>query len=1172
MLLELLRVEMEILHISHNHKYIYSNSKYHVDHEFVIDFRYLKIEILCNIHNNSIISFIFHINKSLFLYTMSTVVMSTQGNNQGNNQSDRQTDRQTEIKSNGFNLEDKAADIERIITRISYVKNRMGKQEVPDIRKISNRLEQLRKHHPTIVDIDVNELAYKVLMGLSTGMTTSEIDNYSAIVASSMAIRNPLYLKLAGRIVIDNHRKNTLRCFFDKVKELYYRRDDKDEICPLVNYDFYKYVEKNQDVIESMIDYKRDDSIDYFGFKTMESSYLMKVTVPVKTVVTSDGSSITTVLPDNTRIGLPLVFADGKIAKVVERPQDAMMRIAIAIHMNMYDDMKEELKYIKNTYDLLSTKCIMHASPTWFNAGSQCMQLASCFLLGLHDSRKGIMKCADKCSEISKWGGGIGVHLSNLRSRGTLIRGTNGMSNGPIPFIKIFEVVAYGFNQGGKRNGSFSIYMELHHPDILEFLELRLPGGDPQRRAQGLFTAVWISDLFMERLINKQKWSLFDPDTTVDLSKMWGDEYRKTYLALEAAGRAKKVVDATTIWEAIYHSKVKTGIPYILYKDTANRVSNQSNLGTIRSSNLCAEIIEYSNEEETAVCNLASVCLPSCVVDTYTDEEYMKVQQELLADERNQDYDDEASTISQAISEKDTTDDNEKNNQNNQNNQNNVDSKDVESQESQAKLPPLDKELLDKYIKKNFARLGIRELNHEFPVNPKFDFERLGLATKTLVRNLNNVIDKATYVDEETKRSNLRHRPIGIGVQGLADVYMKFRFPFDDPRANSLNKKIFETMYYYSLSESTRMSREKYKAIKRDIKEKGHHDFVEYSNPLEQDQTSEDASVRYFTKTVRLTSRSDIPTDIGAYPSYKWNGGSQLSKGIFHWHHYITADKLTCNYDWDTLEGHIKQWGVRNSLTMAIMPTATTSQVMGNNECVEPYTANIYKRTVLSGEYVVINKYLMRDLYNLGLWNNDVKNRIIMDQGSVRNLPISDELKNLYKIARELDQEALIKQSISRQPFIDQSQSLNLYVDILRKEDFNKWMLMAFKHKLITASYYIHTNPAARPQMFNMSVKDMEKRFPEVPKAALADINSGKEDVSKSLSANTTKTNNLDVTEDQKPRLAQEAIANSTTPVVVAKTDNSEELKKNEVKLPETEEDFTAMLKPQEIVCDLCSA
>lgn len=832
-----------------------------------------------------------------------------------------------------------------------YVITRTGRVELLDPNQIVARLTKLKDMHPQIKNINPHTLMRTVTPGLKSGITTKEIDEFTADTAASMSTDNPYYLKLAGRIAVSAHQKNTSNSFRDKVNAVYLSKDKFGCYINRVSETFCKYVEEHQKFLEATIDYDRDFLVDFFGMRTFQKQYGLKVN-----------------------------------DVVIERPQDLYLRTAVQIHMHTCSTIEEEYRYIAETYDCLSHKQYTHGSPTYFSAGTDKPQMASCFLLGTGDSAKAIMETADQMSEISKWGGGIGVHCNDWRGAGSLIRGTNGTSSGVGPFLNLYQSVLHAFNQSGRRPGSAAVYLMPHHPDIELFLQMGLPQGDNDSRARKLFYGIWIPDIFMEYAAAGKQWSLFDPDQVGDLSLLYDEKssraYSERYLELESSKRYVKQIPAQSIWHLICESNRLTGMPYVCFSDTVNRLSNQKNLGTIRSSNLCSEIVEYSDVNETAVCNLASISLAACVKDSYTEAE-------LLQPEETR-----------------------------------------------------------------------RELDHEFPINPIFDWAQLSAITRTVTLALNRVIDKTFYPTEQSERSNVRHRPIGIGVQGLADVYMKFRFPFDSEEAVALNKAIFEAIYYSALSRSTQLCREEVKRMRAQCEREGSVTIEKYV-PGKYDAR----------ETVTYTDQQDIPNNACAYASMYWNGGSPLANGKFHWELAgLTSDQLSGRHDWETLRNHISEYGVRNSLLVALMPTASTSQFLGNNECIEPYTSNIYKRQTLAGTFTVINKYLIHDLFRLGFWKNNtnIKDFIILQRGSVQNIGLPPELERLYRTAYEIPPEALIDQAADRQPFVDQAQSLNLWIENYTEKKYIHLMYRAYDKGLKTGNYYLRTRARVTAQQFTI--------------------------------------------------------------------------------------------------------
>jgi ribonucleoside-diphosphate reductase alpha chain len=814
---------------------------------------------------------------------------------------------------------------------IMFVIKRNGSLEEVNFNKVVQRLKYISTEPYPLNDINIHTLAQIVIQGLHNNILTKEIDIHSSNICASLSIQNHQYGILAGRIIINNHHKNTLTSFKDKMDRLYLRKDLQGNVCPLLDEKFYKFVVKNQKDIENYIDYSRDFLLDYFSFKTLERSYLLR-----------EGEDI------------------------IERPQDMFMRVAIFLHMNprvSKEKTKPILERIFETYDLMSNKYFTHATPTLFNAGTNHPGMLSCFLLGTQDSLEGILKTATDCAQISKWAGGIGFHISNWRSKGALIRGTNGSSSGIIPFLRIFNDTARAFNQGGKRPGSFAAYIEMHHPDIMDFLQLRRTHGEENLRCRDLFLALWVCDLFMERVKNNEIWSLFDPDECPNLNEVYGEEYNKLYLEYESKKMFREQIPAREIWKAVFMSQKESGIPYILYKDNVNRANNQSNIGIVKSSNLCAEITEVSNAEEYACCTLASICLPMFVEDSLLENES-------------------------------------------------------------------------------------RTLNHEFPLRPVFNYKKLIQVVQVIVRNLNQVIDRNWYPTPETERSNLNHRPLGIGVQGLADVFYKFRCTFDSPLAKELNQRIFETIYYASVSTSTKLSKELYNNYVQQLKDPN-------------------TSLKIDKKEYTLQT---LPKTIGSYSSITRNDGSPLFNGTFHWELYgLKPEQLLQKFDWESLRTHIQTFGVRNSLLVALMPTASTSQIMGNIESFEPLTSNVFKRQTLAGEFIVVNKYLMHDLHKLGLWNKDMENYIKLNNGSIQNIQgIPETIKDLYRTVWELSQQHVIDLAADRQPFVDQSQSMNLFIEDLTFSKFNSMHFYSWSKKLKTGCYYLRTRPAVQAQKFTV--------------------------------------------------------------------------------------------------------
>jgi len=786
------------------------------------------------------------------------------------------------------------------------VVKRNGEYEDVSFDKVLMRLKNLSND----LNINVSELAQKVCSRIYDGVKTSELDEMAAYLCSSMSLDNPEYNLLASRIIISNHHKNTSPSFSETVQILYDNKDIHNMNSPLVSEELYDIVSKNKEKLNTYIDYQRDFSFDYFGFKTLERAYLIRVN-----------------------------------KKVTERPQHMWMRVAIGIHG--YD-----IKEVLQTYDLLSKKYFTHATPTLFNSGTRRPQLSSCFLCSVNDdSVSGIYDSLKEMALISKYAGGIGIHIHQVRGKGSYIRGTNGISNGIIPMLRVFNNTARYIDQAGKRLGSIAVYLETWHCDIEAFLELKKNHGSEEERCRDLFMALWVSDLFMERVKNNKQWSLMCPDKCPGLSDVYGDEFNKLYESYENEGRYNKQINAQDLWFKILEAQIEQGVPYILYKDAANRKSNQKNLGTIKSSNLCAEVLIYSSPEETGVCNLASICLPT-------------------------------------------------------------------------------------YIE-----------------NGIFNYEKLHEVVKVITKNLNKVIDKNFYPIEKGRVSNLKNRPIGIGVQGLADVFMILKHPFESTEASNINKDIFETIYHAAVEASMELSKKRFHVINKILAKESDEDINNYVNEFEM----KNISGKY----------------CGAYSTFE---GSPISQGLFQFD--LWEEKPSDKYDWDKLRNDIKEYGIRNSLLLSPMPTASTSQIMGFNESFEPITNNIFQRKTLSGEFIVINKYLINDLIRMGLWNKEMRDTIILHEGSIQNIPnIDATMKELYKTSWEIKQRVIIDMSADRGKYICQTQSLNIFIE---EPDFQKLSSMHFyghSKGLKTGSYYLRTKPKAKTQQFTIDPEFAKKKL-----------------------------------------------------------------------------------------------
>tara|TARA_R110002096_G_scaffold393710_1_gene588767 strand:+ start:4343 stop:6832 length:2490 start_codon:yes stop_codon:yes gene_type:complete len=779
-----------------------------------------------------------------------------------------------------------------------YVVKRDGRKEQIMFDKITARVRKLCYGLNELVD--PLKVAMRVIEGLYDGVTTSELDNLAAEIAATMTTSHPDYARLAARISVSNLHKNTKKTFSDVMEDLHkYVNPRTGKDAPLLADDVYEVIMANKERLDSTIIYNRDFGYDYFGFKTLERSYLLKL--------------------------------NGQIA---ERPQHMLMRVSIGIHLNDLDAAIE-------TYELMSKKYFTHATPTLFNAGTPKPQMSSCFLLTMKDdSIEGIYDTLKQTAKISQSAGGIGLAIHNVRATGSYIAGTNGTSNGIVPMLQVFNDTARYVDQGGgKRKGSFAIYIETWHADIFDFLELKKNHGKEEMRARDLFYAMWISDLFMRRVQENGDWTLMCPNECPGLPETHSEEFEALYLKYEAEGKGRKTIKARELWEKIVESQIETGTPYMLYKDAANRKSNQQNLGTIRSSNLCTEILEYTSPDEIAVCNLASIALPM-------------------------------------------------------------------------------------FIK-----------------NGEFDHKELFRITKHVTKNLNRVIDRNYYPVIEAENSNMRHRPIGLGVQGLADTFIQLRMPFTSEEAKKLNQDIFETLYYAAVT----------------------------------------------------ASMEEAKAD-GPYQSYE---GSPISKGKFQhnlWN--IKDDELSGRWDWEKLRKQVLKNGVRNSLLVAPMPTASTSQILGNNECFEPYTSNIYTRRVLSGEFIVVNKHLLEDLVELGLWNDSLKQDIMRANGSVQDIEnIPQDIKELYKTVWELSMKDIIDMSRQRGYFIDQSQSLNLFLEGATMAKLTSMHFYAWKSGLKTGMYYLRTKSAVDAIKFTLKTTKQEDSIAEAVEVNTAAIE--KEDAKK---------------------------------------------------------------------------
>lgn len=760
-----------------------------------------------------------------------------------------------------------------------YVLKRDGRKETVQFDKITARVKKLC--YGLNVAVDPLKVAMKVIEGVYDSVTTSELDNLAAEIAATNTTTHPDYAQLASRIAVSNLHKNTKKSFSQTMTDLYEYKDPKTGAnASLVAEDVYKTIMDNSERLDSTIIYDRDFNYDYFGFKTLERSYLLRT-----------------------------------LGQVTERPQHMLMRVSVGIHG---DDLESAIE----TYNMMSQGWFTHATPTLFNAGTPKPQMSSCFLLTMkEDSIDGIYDTLTQCAKISQSAGGIGLSIHDIRAKGSYIKGTNGTSNGIVPMLKVFNDTARYVDQGGgKRKGSFAIYIEPWHADIMDFLDLKKNHGKEEQRARDLFYALWVCDLFMQRVEDGGNWTLMCPNECPGLSDVYGKEFEALYTKYEAEGKGRETIKAQELWFKILESQIETGTPYMLYKDAANEKSNQKNLGTIKSSNLCTEIMEYTAPDEVAVCNLASIAVPKFVIDG------------------------------------------------------------------------------------------------------EFDHKELYKVTYRVTKNLNKVIDRNYYPVKEAENSNMRHRPVGIGIQGLADAFIKMRFPFDSPEARLMNKEIFETIYFAA-----------------------------------------------------CTASKDLAIEEGAYESFK---GSPASKGKLQ--PDLWGVTPSDRWDWKALKAEIVKKGMRNSLLVAPMPTASTAQILGNNECFEPYTSNIYTRRVLSGEYIIVNKHLLRDLNALGLWSDEMKNKLIAANGSVQGIKeVPENLKALYKTAWEISQKVIIDMAADRGAFIDQSQSLNIFMENANFKKMSSMHFYGWKSGLKTGMYYLRTKAATDAIKFTV-----DKKYKEVTPVA----------------------------------------------------------------------------------------
>jgi ribonucleoside-diphosphate reductase alpha subunit len=912
------------------------------------------------------------------------------------------------------------------------VVKRDGTKEEVSFGKCQNRINKLCSFKPELPNVNAVELSQQLIIQISDGIETSKLDELAANICANKETVHPDYGKLASRIIISNHHKNTSPSFSEVVQTLWDFRDVNDKHTPLVAKYFYDLVMKNKEKINSVIDYQKDFNLTYFGFKTLERAYLMRIN-----------------------------------GKVVERPQQMFMRVALSIHR---DDIREAVKVYKSMSDGNFT----HATPTLFNMGTNREQASSCFLLSMNDdSIQGIYKTLSDCALISKNAGGIGISAHNVRAKGSLIRGTNGIGNGLVPMLKVFNETARYVDQGGsKRRGSFAIYLEPWHADIEDFLMLRRNTGAETERARDLFYALWVPDLFMKRVKADEDWTLMCPDECPGLYDKYGEEFEKLYCKYEAEQRGRKTIKARKLWDIVLDSQIETGTPYIGYKDAVNRKSNQQNLGVIRSSNLCIEIVEYTSPDEIAVCNLASIALSKFVEPVVISEpvkvysksscKYCVLAKKLLKGKGVQ-Y--EEVCLDDEAASKEYFDEVNK----------------PVCEDGVCQMPSGSKIKTVPQIYIGDKRIGGYNELLDY-LKPSYNFKKLEDITKIVTRNLNKVIDWNYYPVKEAENSNRRHRPIGIGVQGLADVFTMMRMAYDGPEARELNKKIFAHMYLASIESSMEIARKRKKHIQ------------EYRKLLkEQDKkalSEEDMARLEELKTAHFIIEEELklPSQYaGAYSSFI---GSPAYNGKLQYDLWDVEPLAELKERFDKLKDDIKKHGLRNSLCMAMMPTASTSQILGNNECIEPYTSNIYKRRTLAGEFKMVNQHLIRDLIELGMWSPDVKDQIILNNGSIQNIAgIPDNIKALYKIVWEMKQKAIIDMAADRGAYICQTQSMNLFMGQPTHKKLTSMHFYSWEQGLKTGIYYLRTLGAAQAQQFSIDaskIKQQQTARPSSPEECLS--------------------------------------------------------------------------------------
>ena len=888
------------------------------------------------------------------------------------------------------------------------VQKRNGVFEEVSFDKILNRVKNLGNKILPVLSINYSKLIIKVIDQLHTDISTSVIDELTAEQCASLTTQHPDYGVLSSRIIISNNHKNTPETFYDAMFKLRNFIDNQDKNVSLIHESFWKNVGIYKDELNAMIDYSRDYLLDYFGFKTLERAYLMKID-----------------------------------KKIIERPQHMWLRVAMGIH-GCGENV--DIRAVKQTYDMMSQQFFTHATPTLFNAGTPRPQLSSCYLIAVEDdSIEGIYNTLQECAKISKWAGGIGMHIHNVRATGSHIRGTNGTSNGITPMLRVFnETARYVDQGGGKRNGSFAIYIEPWHGDIMEFLDLKKNHGDEDKRARDLFYALWIPSLFMERVKEDGDWSLFCPDACPGLADCYGKNFNALYNRYCDEGKALRTIKARAVWFKILDSQMETGTPYLLYKDAANEKSNQKNVGVIKSSNLCTEIIEYSNKDETAVCNLASVGLPRFVKDTISEFTEVSIY--------TKDGCSWCDMLKALLKKK------------------NITYEEIKLQEAGELLEFKNKwgvstvpQLFDKG---NLVGGYNRVLDI---LRSTFDYDKLHEVVKVMTSNLNKIIDVNYYPTIKTKRSNLFHRPIGIGVQGLADVYAKMDIPYDSDEAKDINKNIFETIYHASLERSNEISKERLSdmTVVRGYVDFEVNIFLDIYNSTCRAYTNisdKDKAALQRAQPILRETKIKKKTLYGAYSTFE---GSPASLGELQFD--LWGVTPSGRYNWDKLKENVKTYGLRNSLLVAPMPTASTAQILGNNECFEPFTSNIYTRRTNAGDFTMVNKHLLAELIGLGVWSEELKNNIILNKGSIQHLKnIPSAIREKYKIVWEIPMKHMIDMASDRGAFICQSQSLNLWMEDPCYKTLTSMHFYSWGKGLKTGIYYLRRKAAHQPQQFTI--------------------------------------------------------------------------------------------------------